>query len=576
MPTFDSTAVKFDSSAITWDQTAGTTPAPVFSVQPSITPTSGTVGTEFTADDGEASDTTSYTRRWLLDDVEIGTGTTVTPEAAGSLALEVTATGPGGSTVATSDPVTVSAVPTPTPSPAFRGGMGFGIGIGLSGFITMGGGGGGTPTPTPTPSVSYPEGIEAPVGLPASTGDYNDPGSPITTPAGLVTALGLASAGQTIYCSGTWTYSSGTATLLLSAIDKGTGDPVRVASADPENPLQIRGSYTGNRQAIRLDNVKGVAFVGIDIANMDAPATTSSGFTVQYLTGNCANLWWVDCLIHGNTNSDGAGVFAGLTNAAGAVLSNINLIGNTFSRLNTNIALVGVTGFQSLFNDFEFQNGDSHQFYGINGGKVYWNLVRDIRAISGVHPDFCQIATAAGSLALPSSALRAFCNFICCDPSQPRQGAAGTPSIGRCQGFLIQDESGDGSPAGSGNGVIITHSDIRLQGNINYGGEQAGIAFGKEWSAWPDIYVVDNELYHMVSPNDTISALQLRFNGPVYPANGAITGNIAHNMVTSNCTNMTGQLINNVTTPAYVKDASARDAHLAAWQEERAAFLAAL
>lgn len=98
---------------------AGAPAAPVFSVQPSISPISGSVGTTFTASDGAASNTTSYARRWLLGSTAIGTGTTVTPTGAGSLSLEVTATGPGGTKVATSSAVTVAAsAPTPSPTPA--------------------------------------------------------------------------------------------------------------------------------------------------------------------------------------------------------------------------------------------------------------------------------------------------------------------------------------------------------------------------------------------------------------------------------------------------------------------------
>lgn len=95
-------------------------PAPVFTVQPSISPTSGVAGATFTASDGSASNTTGYTRRWLLGGTSIGTGSTVVPVTAGALSLEVTATGPGGSTVATSAAVTVSAAPTPTPSPTLN------------------------------------------------------------------------------------------------------------------------------------------------------------------------------------------------------------------------------------------------------------------------------------------------------------------------------------------------------------------------------------------------------------------------------------------------------------------------
>lgn len=99
----------------------GQNPAPVFVVQPSITPTSGVAGTTFTANDGQASNATSYSRRWLLDGTSIGTGTTVVPVVAGSLVLEVTAENTAGMATATSGAVTVTAsgggTPTPTPTP---------------------------------------------------------------------------------------------------------------------------------------------------------------------------------------------------------------------------------------------------------------------------------------------------------------------------------------------------------------------------------------------------------------------------------------------------------------------------
>lgn len=84
---------------------------PAFTVAPSISPSSGTAGTTtFTASDGTISNATGSTRRWLLDGNPIGTGATISPSSAqsGSLVLEVTATGPGGTTVATSSAVTVA------------------------------------------------------------------------------------------------------------------------------------------------------------------------------------------------------------------------------------------------------------------------------------------------------------------------------------------------------------------------------------------------------------------------------------------------------------------------------------
>lgn len=96
---------------------AAATPAPSFTTQPSISPASGNVGQTFTANNGAASNATSYARRWLLNGTQIGTGATVTPVTAGMLVLEVTATGPTNpAAVATSAGVAVAGA---TQAPAF-------------------------------------------------------------------------------------------------------------------------------------------------------------------------------------------------------------------------------------------------------------------------------------------------------------------------------------------------------------------------------------------------------------------------------------------------------------------------
>ena len=91
------------------------TPSPTLS-KPTISPSSGAVGTTFTATDGIPGNATITGRRWLLGTTAIGTGTTVTPNAAGSLTRENTAVGTNGETItSTSTAVTVSAAAvTPT------------------------------------------------------------------------------------------------------------------------------------------------------------------------------------------------------------------------------------------------------------------------------------------------------------------------------------------------------------------------------------------------------------------------------------------------------------------------------
>lgn len=91
---------------------SGGTPTPtppVFTTQPSISPSSGSAGvTTFTANDGVITDAISVTRRWILNGSTVGTGApTYLPTSVGTLALEVDAIGPGGETLATSASVSV-------------------------------------------------------------------------------------------------------------------------------------------------------------------------------------------------------------------------------------------------------------------------------------------------------------------------------------------------------------------------------------------------------------------------------------------------------------------------------------
>lgn len=87
-----------------------TTPAPVFTVQPSISPSSGEVGDTFTASDGAVSNGSITGRQWTLGgaDIDDETASTFLSTAPGALRVRVTATGPGGTVSATSNPVTIS------------------------------------------------------------------------------------------------------------------------------------------------------------------------------------------------------------------------------------------------------------------------------------------------------------------------------------------------------------------------------------------------------------------------------------------------------------------------------------
>jgi len=97
------------------------TPAPAFTTQPSISPTSGTAGsTVYAATPGTVSNGAVVSRAWLLNGTAISTGVTALPASSGTLAYQETASGPGGTTTSTVQVAAVTAAPvTPTPAPAF-------------------------------------------------------------------------------------------------------------------------------------------------------------------------------------------------------------------------------------------------------------------------------------------------------------------------------------------------------------------------------------------------------------------------------------------------------------------------
>lgn len=96
--------------------------APVFTVQPSISPAGGQMGTTFTADDGVIQNATTVTRQWYLNNVLINgaTGTLWVSDGTGSLTVKITAVGPGGTIVATSPAVTVSPTQVVQHAPVWR------------------------------------------------------------------------------------------------------------------------------------------------------------------------------------------------------------------------------------------------------------------------------------------------------------------------------------------------------------------------------------------------------------------------------------------------------------------------
>ena len=96
-------------------------PAPAFTTQPSISPTSGTAGsTVYAVTPGTVSNGSVVSRVWLLNGVAISNGVTALPASSGTLAYQETASGPGGTTTSTVQvAAVVAATVTPTPAPAF-------------------------------------------------------------------------------------------------------------------------------------------------------------------------------------------------------------------------------------------------------------------------------------------------------------------------------------------------------------------------------------------------------------------------------------------------------------------------
>jgi hypothetical protein len=221
------------------------TPAPVFSVNPSISPGSGTAGsTTFTATDGTASNTTGYTRRWLLDGVSIGTGTTVLPSSAGSLVLEVTATGSGGSTIANSSAVTVSAAAIVTSY--FGGGTAIGIGNGVAFSRTV---------TVSASASSYPAWLLLATipSRPPTAG-----GSATITTANFAAQIAAENGSSGVrYCA------AGDYTSVFSAVQSKnfSSGMLRLAAADPANPPYVRNTGTSG-SATTMTGANNVWFDG--------------------------------------------------------------------------------------------------------------------------------------------------------------------------------------------------------------------------------------------------------------------------------------------------------------------------
>lgn len=94
---------------------------PAFTTQPSISPAGGPMGTVFTGNPGVATNATTITTAWYLNNTLINgvTGNTYTGDGVGSLTFRVTATNASASTSAVSAAVNVTDAPIPKTAPKF-------------------------------------------------------------------------------------------------------------------------------------------------------------------------------------------------------------------------------------------------------------------------------------------------------------------------------------------------------------------------------------------------------------------------------------------------------------------------
>ena len=91
---------------------AAVTPAPSFTTQPTVGPSSGAAGATFTATPGTVANGTIASRAWLLNGTVISTALTATPASAGTLTYQETASSPNGIMQSTVLSVTVSTAAT--------------------------------------------------------------------------------------------------------------------------------------------------------------------------------------------------------------------------------------------------------------------------------------------------------------------------------------------------------------------------------------------------------------------------------------------------------------------------------
>lgn len=147
------------------------TPAPTFTAQPTISPTSGTAGTTtYTATPGAVSNGSITSRAWSLNGSTISTGLTASPTTAGTLIYQEFATGAGGTAQSSAQQATVSAAAS-TPAPSFTAQPSVSPSTGTAGTTTF------TATPGTVSNGSIASRVWSLNGTPISTGLTASPAS---------------------------------------------------------------------------------------------------------------------------------------------------------------------------------------------------------------------------------------------------------------------------------------------------------------------------------------------------------------------------------------------------------------
>lgn len=298
----------FSAALVDYDGTIGggtPIPAPVFTTPSSIA-ADGTpqVGEPLTGIDGVASDTTSYTRRWLLGSTILTSSAAYTPSAFGTYRYETIATGPGGETTSGSNITVAAASPilnalTISPSTAT---------VGTSATITISGATAGsvitgtvpagmtlnsaartitgTPTTAGSPSIVLTETLAGATGSPRqSTVGVTIAAAPVTPVLGALTVSPSAATVGTAY-SGTINGLTSGSSIALSGVGAAglsiagaviTGTPT---TAGAVNIIETLAGATGSpRTSSGVITVAAAAVVLNPLTLSPSTATTGTAYT---------------------------------------------------------------------------------------------------------------------------------------------------------------------------------------------------------------------------------------------------------------------------------------------------------